>query len=88
MGRLVYELDGILKAWKIHPVVIIAQLELVLDNSFQRTKPPPPLIIFEGDKEPEYEIERILKHKVHPKKRKGKNRRFLIRWKGYDSRHD
>ncbi|KAI4294664.1 hypothetical protein K525DRAFT_165578, partial [Schizophyllum commune Loenen D] len=36
---------------------------------------------------PEYEVEAILGHKL-TKRKKGNNRMYLVRWRGYDATED
>jgi len=43
---------------------------------------PPPNII---DDEPEWEVERILKHRTFGR---WKKKQYLVRWKGYSPAHD
>jgi hypothetical protein len=47
----------------------------------RQAKPPPPLVLVEGNKE--FEVEEILNSCVH-----WHHLKYLIKWKGYDSGHN
>jgi hypothetical protein len=75
-GPLTYQLS-LPDRWKIHPVFHITLLSPYRENAAHGknfTEPPPELI--EGEQE--YEVEAILSARG-----KGKQRRYLIKWKGY-----
>jgi hypothetical protein len=65
----------------VHPVIHVSMLELSTPNSIpNRIQPPPPPVII--DKEPEYEISKILNSKLD--KRWACKLFYLVRW----SRHE
>ena len=81
LSSLSYELR-LPSTWRIHPVFHASLLSRYKENEVHGPNfpaPPPDLI---GNEE-EYEVERILKHRGHPR-----NRSFLIRWKGYTAEED
>ena len=68
--------------WKIHDVFHVTLLKPYIETEAygpNYIKPPPELI----DGEPEYEVERIIRHR-----HKGKHTEYLVRWKGYDQNED
>ena len=68
--------------WKIHDVFHIVLLKPYRETEAHGpnyARPPPELV----DREAEYEVERILKHR-----RKGKRIEYLVRWKDYDTNED
>ena len=91
-GNLAYKLD-LPKAWKIHPVISVAQLEPAEGGDpYRRTRPDhPPAIEQEGDTETwkSYEIEKLAGRRIQ---RTGRKRTpipwYLIRWKGYGPAYD
>jgi hypothetical protein len=75
-------------AWKIHNAFHVSLLRPYRhpDEHFSgRATPPPPPVLLHN--EPEYEVERILAHRL---RRRGVHRtlEFLVRWKGYDPSED
>ena len=70
---------------RIHPVFYVSLVKPYKDNGIRQ--PPTPLII-EG--EPYYMVEAIVDHQdISVRGRGGKTRReFLVKWEGYDSRHN
>ena len=81
LSSLSYQLE-ILKSWKIHLVFHASLLTPYKENDIHSPnypQPPPDLI----NGEEEYKVERILKHRGHPK-----HHQYLIRWKGYAADED
>jgi Integrase zinc binding domain/RNase H-like domain found in reverse transcriptase/Integrase core domain/Chromo (CHRromatin Organisation MOdifier) domain len=84
VGKLAYKLD-LPPAWRIHPVLSVAQLELFRPDPFNRTTAPPKPIVVDGEEE--YEVEAIIKSAMRGR---GANREkhYLVRWKGYGPASD
>ena len=81
LSSLSYRLE-IPKSWKIHPVFHASLLTPYKENDIHRPnylQPPPDLI----NREEEYEVEQILKHRGRPKRHQ-----YLVRWKGYAADED
>ena len=81
LSTLSYQLD-LPKSWKIHPTFHISLLSLYKETDTHGPnyiRPPPELV----NGEEEYEVERILKHRGHPKRHQ-----YLIRWKDYEADED
>jgi Chromo (CHRromatin Organisation MOdifier) domain len=69
----------------VHPVFNVSMLELSTPNSVpNHIQPPPPLVII--DKEPEYEISKILDSKLD--KRQACNLLYLVQWSGYEGTNE
>ena len=91
IGRLAYELE-LPPAWKVHPVVSVAQLEPapIDEDPYNRPRPDHPgSVEVEGDTEEwkSYEVEKMVKKRT----RKYGNRpvaQYLIRWLGYGPEYD
>ena len=78
ISPLTYQL-AIPSTWKIHPVFHASLLTPYIQNDTHGpsfTHPPPEII----NNEEEYEVEAIVSHKG-----KGKRRRYLVKWVGYES---
>jgi len=54
-------------------------VELKFKGQYEEPTPPPTII----NKEEEYEVEEIKKHRKH-----GKGMQYLVHWKGYGDEHD
>ena len=67
----------------LHPVFLIMKLyPTAVDPIPGRwAKPPPPLVLVEGNEE--FEVEEILNSRV-----RWCHLEYLVKWKGYDSRHN
>ena len=81
LSTLSYQLE-LPKSWKIHPTFHISLLSPYKETETHGpnyVQPPPELV----DREEEYEVERILKHRGHPK-----HHSYLVRWKGYGADKD
>ena len=91
VGRLAYELE-LPPAWRVHPVISIAQLEPapVDKDPYERPRPThPDSVEVEGDTEEwkSYEVEKVVKKRI----RRYGNRpiaQYLIRWLGYGPEYD
>ena len=78
ISPLTYQL-AIPSTWRIHPVFHASLLTPYIQNDTHGpsfTHPPPEII----NNEEEYEVEAIVSHKG-----KGKRRRYLVKWVGYES---
>ena len=74
IGDLNFKLE--LPGWlKLHPVFHVNRLSPYRDNGLAKPPPPDPVIV---DGEEEYEVEKILQHRI-----RGKTTQYLVRWKGY-----
>ena len=80
MGAFELELP---KGWIIHNIFNEDLLTRCVDPKFkgQHEKPAPPLTII--NKEKEYEVEEVRKHRKH-----GRKTQYLVHWKGYRDEHD
>ena len=81
LSPIVYQLR-LPKTWKIHPVFHASLLSPYRENEVHSKNfpvPPPDLI----NREEEYEIEKIIRHRGAPL-----SRSFLIQWKGYSAEED
>jgi hypothetical protein len=68
----------------LHPVFSVNRLSLWKGNKVNGMQPPPPKVVhFEDQAEPEYEIKTILNSKA-----RGKGLSYLVQWKGYDKSHN
>ena len=80
-----YQLE-IPAAWKIHPVFHVSHLRQFHGpanvDPTRASRPPPPVVT---DTDDHYEVERILRHRDHP--RSGA-RSYLVRWQGYGVEDD
>ena len=63
---------------RIHNVFYVGLLSKVKRNKLQAWENRPPPITVDGEEE--YEVEAIVSHKG-----KGKRRRYLVKWVGYES---
>jgi hypothetical protein len=79
---LAYKLD-LPDHWKVHPVISVAQLELVKPDPFERAIPPPVPVIVDGEEE--HEIESIIHQATRGR---GRKKHYLVRWKGYGPEYD
>ncbi len=86
VDRLAYRLE-LPEAWKIHNVISVAHLEPAYnDDPYNRPRPEKPDAITVDNVE-EYEIDRLLRKRVHRKGR-GYAIEYLARWKGYSPEDD
>ena len=67
----------------LHPMFPIVKLLPAADDPIpgRRAKPPPPPVLVEGNEE--FEVEKILNSHI-----RWRHLEYLIKWKGYDSRHN
>jgi len=82
IGLGAFELE-LLERWMIHNVFNKDLLTQCVEPKFKRQyeEPvPPPIII---NKEEEYEVEEVRKHR-----KQGRGTQYLIYWKGYGDEHD
>ena len=92
VGHLAYKLD-VPRDWRIHPVFSVAQLEPApppaLDPFSRPIPSEPPPVFVEGDTDTlkSFEVERLLNKRL-VKRRKGRNIKYLVRWKGYGPEWD
>jgi len=68
---------------RLHPVFNVSKLRQFNESTIpgQKTDPPPPIELEDGDKA--YEVEEILNSKLF-----GKTLKYLIKWKGYTAEHN
>jgi hypothetical protein len=78
VGKAAYRLK-LLGNMRIHDVFHVSLLKPYVSG---HGAPPPPILSVEGDLE--YEIERIIDHRVH----RGHATQYRVRWKGYSAEHD
>ena len=81
LSTLSYQLE-LLKSWKIHltfHVSLLSPYKETETHGPNYIQPPPELV----NREEEYEVERILKHRGRPKRHS-----YLVRWKGYRADED
>jgi hypothetical protein len=81
VGRLAYKLE-IPSTWKIHPVVSVAHLEPHTPDPFERTEVPVPDLLegHDGEVEPEWEIEEILRKRYNKRRKRDE---YYVKWKGF-----
>ena len=88
VGNLAYELD-LPPAWKIHPVISIAQLEPANNSSdpYMRPRPTNPGAVEMAKESDTYEVEKVIKSRI---RRYGKKAvtQYLLQWRGYGPEHD
>lgn len=83
VGRLAYKLD-VPRDWRVHPVFLVAQLELALppaDEPFHRPRPHmPPSVFVDSDTDvaKSFKIDRLL-NKQTVKKCNGRAVEYLVR---------
>lgn len=82
VGNLTYRLE-LPESMKIHDVFHVSLLKPYHDDG--RTPPPPPAEVI--DDEPEWEVDRILDHRVIKHKKSSKVE-YLLRFLGYGPEHD
>ena len=82
IGNLAYKLD-LPETMRIHDVFHVSLLKPYYNDG--RALPPPPPEVIED--EPEWEVERILDHRVIKHKKTSKVE-YLIRFLGYGPEHD
>lgn len=86
VGRLAYELE-LPPAWRVHPIIFVAQLEPVPagEDPYRRPRPShPEAVEMKGDT-PEYrsyEVEKIVGKRIR-KYNKTPVTQYLVRWLGY-----
>ena len=74
--------------YPMHPVLNIEHLRRYQPSPEQfgeRTQLPPTRDLLDADEE--YEVEAILGHKL-TRRKKGNNRMYLVRWRGYEASED
>ena len=82
VGSLSYKLDLPEYLRRIHPVFHVSQLEPYKPSTIpNRTQPPPPPIMVDGEEE--YEIAEILDSKIDGR-RKICPLLYYVRWRGYE----
>jgi hypothetical protein len=82
IGKVAYKLD-LPPNLKLHNVFHVQLLKKYQDNG--KVQPPPPPI--EIDDSLEYEVEQVLGHR-DVKRGKGTKKGFLIKWLGYEHKHN
>jgi hypothetical protein len=88
VGKNAYTL-ALPSSWKVWPVISAVFLEpaMKVPDPFERTLPPPPPVIQEGDTPDNvsYEVSAVVKKRYNKRK---KSIEYLLRWKGYGAEHD
>jgi hypothetical protein len=88
VGKNAYTL-ALPSSWKVWPVISAVFLEPAMKNPdpFERTLPPPPPVIQEGDTPDHvsYEVSAVVKKRYNKRR---KCIEYLLRWKGYGAEHD
>ena len=90
IGNLAYKLD-LPEDWRIHPVISIAQLEPAPkgEDPYDREKPTHPEPVSEFSKEwHDYEVEKLLGHRMKKYGRGKPISEYLVRWRGYGAEFD
>ena len=71
-------------SWRLHDVFHISKLmSFEESNEFPRDDFQPPGELLEEENGREYEVEKVLAHRG-----KGRNKEYLLRWKGYAAHED
>ena len=91
VGRLAYELE-LPPAWRVHPVISVAQLEPVPagEDPYRRPRPShPDAVEMEGDtpQYQSYEVEKLVGKRLRRYKRTTVTQ-YLVRWVGYGPEYD
>ena len=88
IGKNAYQL-ALPPLWKVWPVISAVFLEPAMKgfDPFERTIPPPPSIVQEGDTPDNmsYEVSAVVKKRFN---KRSKSIEYLLRWKGYGAEHD
>ena len=83
VSAVAYELE-ISKSMRLHDVFHVSLLRPYRDDG--RVQPPPVTIMLDGSEE--FEVEKVVSHRVVPHGKGRKQTEYLVRWDGYDAIHD